>query len=249
MTIVVCIKQVGVLGDEVAFTDDGSALDPDYLDPALNEWDGYALEEALRLRDSVGGDVVAITLGGDEAEAVLRRALAMGVDRAIRVDLELDQDALAPARALAPAIRAESPALVLCGAKSSDLSLGATPAALAGLLGTPIAAVVRTIDVDDGLTSAVVHRELEGGSIDVVEVDLPAVVSVQTGINQPRYATLRAIRAAEEHEIAIVHAELESSTRVRQLRTPARSHQATMLDGGSAEIARRIVGVVRERLG
>src|SRR5438874_2558026 len=132
MKVVVCVKQVRVLGDEVGFTADGRDVDPDYLDQALNEWDACATEEALRIR--------------------------------------------------------ESPGLVLCGVQSSDSVQGSTGTALAELLGLPRVAVVTRIEWG-GSGPATVHRELEGGLIDIVEVDTPALLTVQTGINQPRYAT------------------------------------------------------------
>jgi len=247
MRIVVCVKQVGVLGDEAAFAAAGTSVDPDYLDLALNEWDSYAIEEALRLREEAGGEITAITCGDEEAEPVLRRALAMGVDRAVRVEAVVDADALGPARALAEAVRAERPDLVLCGAQSSDASHGATPSALAGLLDLPAAAVVRRIELQPGGATAIVHRELEGGAVDVVELDLPAVVSVQTGINEPRYVTLRAIRQADEQDVEVMAADPASSTAVRGMHLPERGGSATMLEGGSADIAQRIAELVRER--
>jgi electron transfer flavoprotein beta subunit len=248
MKFVVCVKQVGILGDEAEFIDDETAVDPDYLDPALNEWDAYAVEEALRLRDSAGGEVVAVTCGDEDAESALRRCLAMGVDRVVRVQAELDGDALSPARALVDAVRDEQPDLVLCGAQSSDASQAATASALAALLDLPAVAVVRRLELD-GTRSATVHRELEGGLIDVVEVDLPAVLSIQTGINEPRYATLRAIRQAEEHDVEVRDAPpLEPPTRIRRMRHPRHAGDATMLEGGANEIAQRIVELVRERV-
>src|SRR5919204_3350742 len=120
MRIVVCVKQVAVLGDEVEFLSDGRDVDPDYLDRAVNEWDLYATEEALQLCERVGeGEVVAVSVGDEEAEAALRRCLAMGASRAIRIDADA-ADPLAVARALAEAVAAEQADLVLCGVQSSD---------------------------------------------------------------------------------------------------------------------------------
>ena len=263
MKVVVCVKQVGVLGDEVGFTADGRDVDPDYLDQALNEWDACATEEALRLRERLGrGEVVAatcaalrparagggVTAGASAPEVALRRCLAMGVDRAVRVD----SDALDPislARALADAVRRESPDLVLCGVQSSDSVQGSTGTALAELLGLPRVAVVTRIEWG-GSGPATVHRELEGGLIDIVEVDTPALLTVQTGINQPRYATLRAIKQAEQKEIAVVAAGngSEPAYCVRRMFAPPKGEGAQMLQGGPAEIARQIADIVRERL-
>jgi electron transfer flavoprotein beta subunit len=248
MRIVVCVKQVGVLGDEVEFAADGKSVDPDYLDPAINEWDSYAVEEALRIRDAVGGEVVAVTCGDEEAETVLRRALAMGVDRAIRMDVVLDADALGPARALAEAARPERPDIVLCGAQSSDASYGTTPSALAGLLDLPMAAVVRRIELESGARTVIVHRELEGGTVDVVELDLPAVISIQTGINEPRYVTLRAIRQADEQTFDVRPFSSSSSTTVERMHPPAGGGTATMIAGDPGAIAREIADLVRARV-
>jgi electron transfer flavoprotein beta subunit len=248
MKIVVCVKQVGALDDEIEFTGDGLAIDPDFLEPLLNEWDAYAMEEGLRLREAAGGEVVVVTCGGEDAEPVLRRCLAMGADRAIRIEADLPIDALAPAHALAETVREEQPELVLCGAQSADEANGATPAALAALLQVPCVAVARKIE-PDGAERLVVHRELEGGLIDVLELDLPAVVSVQTGINTPRYAALRAIRQAEEHEIVLRRPELpDSKAQIRELRLPAHVGSTSMLEGDAAEIARQISVLVKERL-
>jgi electron transfer flavoprotein beta subunit len=197
MKIVVCVKQVGALGDEVEFTEDEREVDPDYLDYALNEWDSYATEEALRLREAaVDGEVVVVTVGDEEAEEAMRRALAMGADRGVRVwsDALAGADPITVAQALAEVVREQSPDLVLTGVQSSDAVQAATGTALAELLGLPRVAVVTKIELGSG--TATVHRELEGGIVDVVEVDMPAVLTIQTGINEPRYATLRAIKQA-----------------------------------------------------
>jgi electron transfer flavoprotein beta subunit len=188
-----------------------------------------------------------VTVGDEEAGAVLRRCLAMGADRAIRIDAR-PVDPISTARALAGVVAAESPDLVLAGVQSADSVQGATGVALAGLLGLPRVAVVKQLDWD-GAGPATVHRELEGGLIDVVEVDTPAVLTIQTGINEPRYATLRAIKQAEQHEIAVVAADAgEPAYRVRRMFPPARGEGAQMIDGGPAAVAQRIVELVQERL-
>jgi electron transfer flavoprotein beta subunit len=249
LKLVVCVKQVKVLGDEVGFTADSRDLDPDYLDLALNEWDACATEEALRIRERLGeGEVVAISAAPAGPEVALRRCLAMGVDRAIRVD-SAAVDPISIARALAGAVGGESPDLVLCGVQSSDAVQGSTGTALAELLELPRVAVVTKIDWA-GSGAATVHRELEGGLIDVVEVDTPAVLTVQTGINQPRYATLRAIKLAEQKEIPVVPAPngVEPAYRVRRMFAPPKGQGAKILQGRPADVARQIADIVKERL-
>ncbi len=253
MKIVVCVKQVAVLGDEVEFTDDERDVDPDYLDVALNEWDSSATEEALRLREQHGGDgdeVVVVSVGDRKADDALRRCLAMDADRATRIDRAGLVDPITLARLLAPVVRSESPDLVLCGVQSSDAVQAATGTALAELLGLPRVAVVTRVEWDPAGRRATVDRELEGGLVDVTEVQTPALFTVQTGINQPRYATLRAIKQAEQKEIEVVSAAEagEPAYRVRRMFAPAKGEGAQMLDGAAADIARRIKEIVSERL-
>ena len=250
MKIVVCVKQVAALGDEVEFTEDERDVDPDFLDHALNEWDSYATEEALRVREAAGGEVVVVTVGDEESEEAMRRALAMGADRGVRVWAEelAGADPITVARALAEVVRAEGPDLVLTGVQSSDAVQAATGTALAELLGLPRVAVVTKLELGGG--TATVHRELEGGLVDVVEVDTPCLLTIQTGINEPRYATLRAIKQAEQKEIEVREpSDLGApAARVRRMFVPPRGEGAEMLDGDAAAIASRIKELVAERM-
>jgi electron transfer flavoprotein beta subunit len=251
MKIVVCVKQVAMLGDEVEFTDDERDVDPDFLEFAINEWDTYATEEALRMKEAAGdGEVVVVTVGDEDAEDAMRRALAMGADRGIRIDGEEipPGDPIATAGALANVVRGESPDLVLCGVQSSDAVQGATGAALAELLALPRVAVAKKVELQGD--KALVHRELEGGLIDVTEVDLPAVLTIQTGINEPRYATLRAIKQAEQQEIEVVEpGDLGApAARVRRMFVPPKGEGAEPLGSDPSEIAGRIKTLVEEKL-
>jgi electron transfer flavoprotein beta subunit len=248
MRLLVAVKQIKVLGDELALAPDGRDVDPEYLDRALNEWDACATEEALRVRERLGeGEVVVVTVGDGEAEGALRRCLAMGADRAIRIDAE-PVDPISTARALAGVVAGESPDLVLTGVQSADSVQGSTGVALAELVGLPRVAVVTKLSWS-GTGPATVDRELEGGLADVVEVDTPALLTIQTGINEPRYANLRAIKQAEQHEIAVVTADTgEPSYRVRRMFAPPRGAGAELLDGNPAQIAQRITELLRERL-
>jgi len=250
---VVCVKQVAVLGDEVEFTGDERDVDPDYLERSLNEWDVSAVEEALRIKESLGeGEVVVVTVGDDESEEALRRCLAMGADRAIRVAAEGidDADPLTIARGLAAVAKREEPDLVLTGVQSSDSVQAATGVMLAELLDFARVAVVSKVTLDAGSRKAEVHRELEGGLLDVVEVDLPALLTIQTGINEPRYANLRAIKQAnlkEIEETALEH-EGPGAYRVRRMFVPERGAGAELLGDNPGDVAARIVELVRGRL-
>ena len=253
MKAVVCVKQVATLGDEVEFTDDGRDVDPDYLETSVNEWDTYALEEALRLKEAAGeGEVVVVTVGSDEADEALRRCLAMGAVRAIRVEADgVDaSDPLTVARGLAQAIGPESPDLVFAGVQSSDAVQAATGTMLAELLALPRVAVVTKVDYDAAGRHATVNRELEGGLVDVVEVDTPALLTVQTGINEPRYATLRAIKQAALKDIAVTELEAAGSPayRVRKMFVPPRGEGAEPLGDSPAEVAQKIAEIVKARL-
>ena len=190
---------------------------------------------------------MVVTVGDEEAESALRRCLAMGADRAIRVDAE-PLDPVSTARALAGVVGSESPDLVLTGVQSADSVQGSTGSALAELVGLPRVAVVTLIDWS-GAGPATVDRELEGGLVDVVEVDTPALLTIQTGINQPRYANLRAIKQAENQEISVVAMDAgEPAYRVRRLISPPRGAGAELLDGDPSSVAQRIVELVTDRL-
>ncbi len=256
MDIAVCVKHVATLGDEVDFDGSGTDVDPDYLEWALNEWDVYAVEEALRLREAAGeGEVVLVTVGAEGADESLRRGLAMGADRAVRVDPgdragagPLDASSLA--HGLADVIDELHPDLVLAGVQSSDSVQAATGTMLAQLLGLPVAAVVKRVELVAGAGTARVHRELEGGLVDVMEMDLPGVITVQTGINEPRYANLRAIKQAREKEIAVRDLDPSAvpSSKVERMFAPPAGESAEPLGDDPAEVARRIVEIVTARL-
>jgi electron transfer flavoprotein beta subunit len=174
----------------------------------------------------------------------------MGADRAVRIEGVSERDPISVARGLADVVRGESPDLVFCGVQSSDSVQAATGTALAELLGLPRVAVVIKIDYDHGARKAVVNRELEGGLIDVTEVDAPALLTIQTGINEPRYATLRAIKQAEQQEIDVRTATDagEPAYRVRRMFVPPKGEGAEMLGKDPAEVARRIKEIIAERL-
>jgi electron transfer flavoprotein beta subunit len=261
MKFVVPVKQVAALDDEFELLDDGSGVDPDFLEFDLNEWDAFSLEVALELREAAGdGEVVVVTVGDEESEEALLSCLAKGADRAVRVDhdgLAID-DPLTVARVLAAAVERESPDLVLCGVQSSDAVNGATGVALAGYLDLPHVAVVKRLEHDVGASAVVVERELEGGLVERLRIGLPALLTIQTGINQPRYANLRAIKQAREKPQDVVKAgELgvdenalaaAAGSRRRGLSPPDRGGGAEMIVGGADEMAARIAEIVRDRM-
>jgi electron transfer flavoprotein beta subunit len=259
--IVVTVKQVALLDEEFELLEDRPGVDPDAIEWDLNEWDNFSVEEALQLREAAGeGEVVAISVGGEEAEEGLRACLAKGADRAVRIwDGALEgADPLAVARVLAAAVERESPDLVLCGVQSSDGVHSATGVALAEHLGLARVAVVKALDYDAEAGAATVERELEGGLVELLRVRLPALLTIQTGINEPRYATLRAIKQAKEKPLDVVGlgelgldsgvVEAAAGSRVRQVAHPDTGEGAEMLDGSPSELAARIAEIVKDRM-
>lgn len=250
MKVVVCAKTVGQLNDEVGFTDDGRDVLPGAIDSAANEWDLAAAEEALQLRDAVDGEVVVVTCGSNtESEKAMRRCLAMGADRGIRVKAAA-ADPLSVAHALASIVRREAPDLVLCGVQSADAVQAATGSMVAALAGLPSVAVVRRLEYDHLNRRAVVDRELEGGIVARMEVDTPALITIQTGATRPRYANLRAIKQAERAEVEVQEAPdaLVRAYVVRKMFVPDASGRAERLVGDPATIAMRLKVIVEEQL-
>ena len=262
MKIVVPVKQVATPDEDFDLSDDERTIEADALEWDLNEWDTFSLEAALEIRDAAGdGEVVAVTVGNEEAREGLLTALAMGADRAVHVlheELE-DLDPIAVARILSAVAAGESPDLVLCGVQSSDAVNGATGVALAGFLGLPRVAVVRRIDFDPASGSAVVERELEGGLVEQVRVGFPALLTVQTGINEPRYATLRGIRQASSKpmdvksiaETGVDEETLAAATgsRLVGLSAPPKGEGAEIIDGGASDVAARIATIIKSKVG
>jgi electron transfer flavoprotein beta subunit len=207
MKVLVTVKQVTAVDDE--FEIEGGEIPEQYLTTDLNEWDNYAIEAAVRLAEAdVADEVVTATIGPERSEETVRQALAMGADRAIRVwDDALDSadflDTDTKAALLSAVVDDESPDLVLSGVQSGDEANGATPVALAETVDFEWAAVVNDLELhaDRGLAS--VRRELEGGVEELVDVELPAVLSIQSGINEPRYASLRGIRQAQRKPLDV----------------------------------------------
>nr|WP_240940582.1 electron transfer flavoprotein subunit beta/FixA family protein [Planosporangium flavigriseum] len=218
----------------------------------MNDADTYAVEEALRIRDEVGGEVVVVTAGDEGAVEALRRCVAMGADRAVRVwsDGLSVHDPIAVARSLAAAIRDEAADLVFCGVQSSDAAQQSTGPALASALGVPSVSVATKVDVVSGGSGLTVRREFEGGLAEVVELDGPAVITVQTGLNTPRYGSFKEMMKAKKAQIPVVDPGDAGASRVkvRRMFVPASSggRDIEMIDGGPAQIAARIVQLVRE---
>jgi electron transfer flavoprotein beta subunit len=243
MKIIVAIKQVPERDAQIAIGADGR-IDESDLAYTINEPDAYALEEALQLKDKNGGEVIAISAGPERVASTLRDALAKGADRAIHIfdDAPGSRDTLSLASLLADAMRAESPDLILTGLQSDDLGLGQTGVVLAELLGVPHATII--LQVEKTATGLRVKRELEDGWFQHVEMPLPALLTIQSGGNKLRYATLMGIKKAKSKETKVIPAAAPSAApavEVTRVYLPEKQKQTVRLTGTPTEIAAALV--------
>jgi len=248
MKIAVCIKQVPTREWQPRLNDDKTWIREQDVSYEMNEPDAYALEESLRLREKHGGEVVVCSAGPTRVQQVIREALARGADRAIHVeDAALGAaDAAAAAAALAPAMAEEAFDLILTGLQSDDQGHAQFGPVLAARLGVPHSTIIMEVLVTDGALR--VKRELEGGWFQYVGMPLPALLTIQSGINQLRYATLKGIMAAKKKEIKKVTppAGIASRQRVLALYAPQKAKQTVMIGGSPAEAAKELVRRLRE---
>src|ERR1700722_13311137 len=244
MKIIVAIKQVPERDAQVRIDSSGKWIEEADLQFAMNESDAYALEEALQLKEKHGGEVIALSAGPERVATTLREALAKGADRAIHI-LTGDTpqlDPLALARLLADAIRPESPDLILTGLQSDDLGLGQTGVVLAELLAIPHATIIMQVEVDQtGLPLKIkAKRELEDGWFQHVDMPLPALLTIQSGGNKLRYATLMGIKKAKSKPSATIAAVASSAAlavELARVHLPEKQKRTQMLSGTPAEVA------------
>jgi electron transfer flavoprotein beta subunit len=249
MKIAVCIKQVVTREWQVRIDESKAWVRDRDASWELNEPDAYALEEALRLKEKHGGEVVVVSAGPARVTQVIREALARGADRAIHVEGDhlAQADAFGAAGALAAALADEKPDLVLTGLQSDDQGFAQVGVILAERLGMAHATIIMEVKVD-GPTLRV-KRELEGGWFQWIEMPLPAVLTIQSGINQLRYATLKGIMAAKKKEVRVVAAApgaVAARQRIVSVYMPEKSKQTKLISGSAAESAKELVRVLRE---
>jgi electron transfer flavoprotein beta subunit len=244
VNIIVCIKQVPA--KDAPLTLAGNWIKEADIGFEMNEPDSYALEEALRLKEKHGGEVIALSLGPERVKQTIKEALAKGADRAIHIadDHFAQLDPLGAAKVLAAAISKEKPDLVLTGLQSDDLGAGQTGVLLAGILDLPHATIIMQIDVQD--SGMKLKRELEAGWFQWIECPLPAVLSIQSGINKVRYATLKGIMAAKKKEIVTIPREslglaLEPTQKIEKLYVPTKTKKTEFLTGTPKEVAAKLV--------
>jgi len=248
VNILVCIKQVPAKDAPLAIA--GNWIKESDIAFEMNEPDSYALEEALRLKEKHGGEVIALSMGPERVKQTIKEALAKGADRGIHVvhDNFAQLDPLGSAKFLAAAIQKEKSDLVLTGLQSEDHGFAATGVLLAALLNLPHATIIMQIEVQDRKMK--LKRELEAGWFQWLECPLPAVLSIQSGINKVRYATLKGIMAAKKKEIATVPWEslgvsVEPTSRVERIYVPGKTKKTEFLTGTPKEIAAKLVEKLR----
>ena len=248
MKIAVCVKQVPTREWQPRLAEDKAWIREDDAAYEMNEPDAYALEAALRLREQHGGEVVVCSAGPARVLQVIREGLARGADRGMHVadDSLASADAAVVSKALASAIVGEQCDLVLAGLQSDDQGQGQTGVMLAGHLGMPHATIVMEVQLEGSVLR--VKRELEGGWFQWVAMPLPALLTIQSGINQLRYATLRGIMGAKKKEIRTLAPPngLGATQEIELLAFPNRSKKTQMVEGTPAAAAQELIRRLRE---
>jgi electron transfer flavoprotein beta subunit len=259
LDVIVCVKHVPETAEaELKIDASGKAVEKTGLVYDINEWDDYALEEAVRIREKQGGSVTAITVGPDDSDSTLRKCLARGADKAIRLaDPKFEgSDGYAIAKILHSVIKTMQYDLVLTGMQAGDDGSAMVGPILAQLLGIPHATMVKKLELGTGTAKA--NRELEGGLEEQVEVKLPALFSVQTGINEPRYVSIMGIRKAMQKEIKIMSLAdtglskndvglAGSWLKIEKLYVPPVEKQAEFLKGTPDEMAAKIAEILKAK--
>jgi electron transfer flavoprotein beta subunit len=250
MKILVCIKQVPAKDSPLRLTEDSQWIRDADLSYEINEPDTFALEEALQLKEKHGGEVVVASVGPARVQQAIREGLSKGADRAIHVDDDSGSklDSYFTARLLAEAVRAESFDLILTGLQSDDHGFAQTGVILAELLGLPHATIIMEVQVLEG-GRLKVKRELEGGWFQWVELPLPALLTIQSGINKPRYATLKGIKGAKAKEIRRITAtdlgldpaEAAVRNQLRRIYAPVKTKKTEFIEGPPKEAATKLV--------
>src|SRR2546427_849008 len=248
MKIAICIKQVPTREWQPRLNDAKTWIREQDASYEMNEPDAYALEEGLRLREKHGGEVVVCSAGPARVQTVIREALARGADRAIHVEHDSlgSADAFVLADALAAAMKDEKFDLVLTGLQSDDQGHGQTGVILAERLGIPSSTIIMDVQVEG--SSLRVKRELEGGWFQWIAMPLPALLTIQSGINQLRYATLKGIMAAKKKEIKAVApaAAPAAKLKIASLYAPEKTKKTRLVEGAPAAAAKELVRLLRE---
>jgi electron transfer flavoprotein beta subunit len=256
MDIVVCVKRVPLTEEvDLVIDEQKKGIKKDQLAFILNDWDNYAIEEAIILKEKYGGTVVAITVGNEDDEEVLRRSLAMGADRAIRVEVsDISRfDSFGISKILSCVVKDLPCDLVFTGVLADDDNCGIVGIMMAENLNMNHANMVTAIEIEDG--KARITSELEGGLGEVSLIDLPALITIQTGINEPRYVSILGIRKAAKKELKIMNLadlgisdeELSPKTIIEEVYLPPETEGAQMLTGDPDKIASDFIEILTKK--
>lgn len=261
MDIIVCLKWVPDTSEaDLVIDKGGTDIKKDDLDYDINDWDRFAIEEAVRIKENVGGKVTVLSVAPEDAEEMLRESLARGADEAYHLwdDSFEGSDGYVVASILAQFLKDRPHDLILCGTLADDDGGGQVGGMLGAMLGIPSATLVSKIQAQDGKVSF--HRELEGGLYEAAEMDLPAVISVATGLNEPRFVSIRAVRKVASVEIPIVDLDgigLDAGqvgadgarTVIDKVSLPPEGEGAEILKGSPEDVAAKLAEILKEKGG
>jgi len=259
MNILVCMKQVPDSEAQIRVKPDGTGIVDSDIKFVMNPYDEFGVEEALKLKEKFGGTVTIVCLGPARAVEAIRTGLAMGVDKAVHLDDTAFEggDAFSTAKALATAIKGMEYDLIFCGKQAIDDDLSTVGSALAEMLGIPQISVVTKVEVSEDVKKAKVHRQIVGGE-EIIEVPLPAILTAQKGLNEPRYASLPGIMKAKKKEIKPIKVadlgldpgsvgKAGAKTRMLKMSSPPHREAGKMIEGETAEeTAPKLAKLLRE---
>ena len=255
MNIVVCVKRVPMTQDvDLEIDSSKKNIDKDMLAYVLNEWDHYAIEEAIQIKENLDGEVTVVTIGNEDDEEVLRRGLAMGADKALRIDPgELELDGFAISRILAEAIRNMEYDLIFTGVQADDHNEGMVGAMLAEHLGIAHSTVVTNVQIQSDETT--IRGEREGGIDEISKIQLPAHLSIQTGINEPRYVSMMGVRKASKkpldvqtlEDLGISEDQVAPQMIIEEYYLPPETEGAEIIEGDAGTVAEKILRIIKEK--
>ncbi|WP_086975451.1 electron transfer flavoprotein subunit beta/FixA family protein [Archaeoglobus fulgidus] len=244
MKIIVLAKHAPDPESEISVASDGKSISQSGLVYDINDWDRYAVEEAIRIKEEKGGEVVVVGIGTN-CDDTLRKCLAMGADRAIKIPVDTSFDAYQTAEVIKEAIKDEQFDMIFAGLMSQDLNNAQVGVLLAAMLDLPVATAVAELKVEDG--KVIARRELEGGYLEEVELPTPCVLTIQSGINEPRYVSIMGIKRAKSKEMKEVSVTPSISTlEIEKMYLPP-VKKAEMIEGDPSQIAEKIIQILKER--
>lgn len=255
MKIIVCVNEVPDTAVALKIKVDSPEIETENIPLVINPYDEYAMEESLRLKEKFGGDITVITFGGERAENILRSCIALGSDRAIRInDKSLkDRDSLVTSKILAKAIKNIGYDIILCGKESVDYGYAQTGQMIAEFLQIPCVSAIKKLDISPSSKEAACHREIEGG-LEVVKCSLPSVFTAQKGLNVPRYASLSGIMKAKKTKIETIEpdtldlnpSDFKPKIKITNLSYPPKRPEGKIIQGTLPDTAKELVRSLQE---